>query len=1353
MTLMLLVLALCGASAQSLREYKGHIVDASTGESIPYATVQTAPGKGTLSNSNGDFTVLADSQCRLRIRFVGYDEYVVEAGKLPNPIRLKPATKVLKEVSVVAVSGLLKHMIDKLNREYRTKSKKKSQYFCRVNELLVGHHELFETFLNAQSAVNLRELAFFSGKRAVLSRDSIDENMKLENINFHHTMELGPMVRDNDFWSGVYTPLDPQFFGKQLQQFYDMSCTLLRSSPTEEDPEGKQVYCIHMKRKDQKSDTRYIHPILTGNIYVDPNTYELLQFDGNVEGISLEVKTKRMERKSMMTNILLNIHVNYKHDKKYTEVNSLACTFSKKDFKSRILLFNIDNLEMKMKKVHRVSENMLDALEASGFKNQLWEETNIVQRTQEEERIARNDTTNLAYRDSTLESVEAMDMKKYEQQSYIKPPVTPGLIQIYRNLGKNTRYGQEKVFVHMDNSSYFLGDTIWFAAYTRHTLQDKPSEISNLLYVELLNEDGFLVERKQIQMHSGRGNGFFVLDPEMAYSGFYELRAYTRWQLNWGAYERPHSAESKQWFFNEEFEHKFFTDYEKLYSRVFPVYDAPRRPGEYRMEMQARRSPQDSLARKRELKVNFFPEGGTLVGERDNYVAYEARWSDGQWAEGRLHIGKDAYPTLNRGRGRFRIRPQKIQQKATFVTTDGKDSVTVELPKAEDQGIAFHVAQNDSTWEFTMWPTDNLESLEFALTIMQDDRMYVFHPFVRAMDRFIVPREVLPEGVCQATLFGMRGEVLADRLLFSKGTEPVDTPTVAIEGLQANYEPLQRVELKVKSPNRNGFTRRVMSLSVQARSNDAAPSNRSNIYTEMLLSSEIRGYVPDACWFFESDDEEHRTALDLLMMTQGWRRFSWHDAAFNTTFPVIHFPESAPIFSGRVWTDNQGWDLEDFGGMRPTEFNKKPFSMEEKEEMELFEPARMNKTPRIVDPEVMEADDAGEMAEWQERKKNASQEETPKNETLLDVQPKHEVQVHGTLLNPENIMDPENTELRTKEGYFRVRVPDLNHVTWMLIGASDKTKWSKERGFEYPWVMEARDREALNNSPLPEFKVCLDYPYPRFVKPYDYYQCHLTRQDSLQGFLPSAETFVFDTTLEEFSVDGKKKKKSKPTFDDSHPAFTVDALEAYNNAYDAGLMPDEQGVLRAYFGLSGRDVPQQFRFGKKRAKYNFWIGDHKADTIYRFHNLETAGSIGSFSPGDRRRFNSMRSRDRYVFYTDFKPRELTDTIALEKQLNNTHMAIYLYHGDERRRWFRGRQFVLPGFAAPAQFYQVDYSQQAPPQQGDYRRTLYWNPSLVMDKNGEATISFYNNSVSSHLGVEAEGQGADGTLLWTSPDSY
>ena len=83
------------------------------------------------------------------------------------------------------------------------------------------------------------------------------------------------------------------------------------------------------------------------------------------------------------------------------------------------------------------------------------------------------------------------------------------------------RIPQEKVYVHMDNTSYLQGDTIWFKAYLRRTDTDKPSRVSNTLYVELRDPDGYLKERKQIWMTNGEGDGFFALsDSSFCFGGY-----------------------------------------------------------------------------------------------------------------------------------------------------------------------------------------------------------------------------------------------------------------------------------------------------------------------------------------------------------------------------------------------------------------------------------------------------------------------------------------------------------------------------------------------------------------------------------------------------------------------------------------------------------------------------------------------------------------------------------------------------------------------------------------------------------------------------------------------------------------
>lgn len=134
--------------------------------------------------------------------------------------------------------------------------------------------------------------------------------------------------------------------------------------------------------------------------------------------------------------------------------------------------------------------------------------------------------------------------------------------------------------------------------------------------------------------------------------------------------------------------------------------------------------------------------------------------------------------------------------------------------------------------------------------------------------------------------------------------------------------------------------------------------------------------------------------------------------------------------------------------------------------------------------------------------------------------------------------------------------------------------------------------------------------------------------------------------------------------------------------------------------------------------------------------------------GDERIGEDSRFRvEKYVVYTDYQPRLEGSTRYMGSNRPETTIAVYPFPDGSQRVVYRDRRYILKGFAYPAKFYSPDYSVQTPPEPTDYRRTLYWNPDVKLDANGEASITFYNNSRQTTLSIEAEGQAADGTLLW------
>ena len=259
---------------------------------------------------------------------------------------------------------------------------------------------------------------------------------------------------------------------------------------------------------------------------------------------------------------------------------------------------------------------------------------------------------------------------------------------------------QEITFVHMDNSCYFQGDTLFYKAYVVRSDNGKPSDMSRVLYAELLDNDGYLVERQVLKLRDGQAAGSFCLSDTL-YCGYYELRAYTRWQLNWGVFEHEHSDRTKYWFFNRKMEEEYFRDYDKLYSRVFPVYMKPAEPGEYAHDMKLR--PMRRYYRTREEKpkaeIAFFPEGGSWVAGTEQRIAFEARSDEGEHLEGTLVVrnrqGEEVARarTEHRGRGVMTLRGELDERyRAEFTWGQGYRS-EARLPKVENDGVALGVGQ------------------------------------------------------------------------------------------------------------------------------------------------------------------------------------------------------------------------------------------------------------------------------------------------------------------------------------------------------------------------------------------------------------------------------------------------------------------------------------------------------------------------------------------------------------------------------------------------------------------------------------------------------------------------------------
>lgn len=873
---------------------------------------------------------------------------------------------------------------------------------------------------------------------------------------------------------------------------------------------------------------------------------------------------------------------------------------------------------------------------------------------------------------------------------------------------------QEKVYLHIDNTCYFVGDTIWYKAYVTRSDKGWLTDLSKIMYVELLTPDGYLVERQQLKMEDGTAHGAFTLTDSL-YAGYYELRAYTRWMLNFGRHEHPHSKYTEDMFYNKQMAKDFFRDYDKLYSRVFPVFDHPKEAWRYAKDMTLRPMRRYYKARKGkpEIDLRFYPEGGHLIEGTDGHVAFEINDEEGKHLEAELSIidsdGKEVAQTrtLNRGRGVFTLTDMKPDDKYKARLHYQDYDYEVKLPEVEKEGYALHVERKDSVLRMIIQGTTESKE-ELGIQIQCNGVSKAFRklsPADMRKDTVDIFWASLPTGVNQITVFNGEGRIYADRLFFVNHHD-YDQPLITVEGIKQEYAPFEPIELRMKLLRHHDAD---VSLAVRDHATDETTYDNGTMLTEMLLASEIKGFVENPGWYFEADDSLHRHALDLLMMVQGWRRHDWRMMAGLEHTQFEFLPEKIQTLSGSVHQTYSLLEETDYGDF-------------------VYIPLIADTTPIYTT--------ASDYRKQSIMEKKVVDPAMAKVLTLQDLygplikKMKKEVNVSASFIQDRDIVDVFQT---TQKGKFYMPSAVVNDNYILFLSASDSTKSEK-------YKRRIKRKGFMDEQAYPEFYVKLDPFFPVFPKPYSYYQ-DATFEDKIPLDTSSTDAF---TGRELNTVTVRSKRGGLRKLDPSKPALVVDAYEAFNLAADYGLnggMHDwrtfSRQVATAFFGDMGMD-----RHFYLQERYDGKVLDFKPE---HRRQSEVSMSMSNVQMGKYRR---LRHLNKLYIYTDYVPREQGSWKYSQTHQPDVVIDYRLLPNDGVRPSYRDRRYAAKGFSLCTEFYSPDYSKKPLPDAKDYRRTLHWTPKVIFDDKGEAVIHLYNNSKKTVIAVEAEGITPDGKpVVW------
>ena len=970
---------------------------------------------------------------------------------------------------------------------------------------------------------------------------------------------------------------------------------------------------------------------------------------------------------------------------------------------------------------------------------------------------------------------------------------------------------QEEVFVHMDNTCYFVGDTLYYKAYVRRSDNQRLTDLSCLLYAELWNQDGYLMERQLVRLENGQGAGSFVLSDSL-YAGFYELRAYTRWQLNWGEFQHPHTWPAERFFITKKMAKEYYRDYEKLYSRIFPLYDKPHSPGEYNHDMTAR--PMFRYFRTDEKKpapvATFYPEGGVAVKNTQVRLAFEANEQDGEHIDGTMRI-TDRKGNLvaqacteNRGRGTVEFFWRDGESYKALFTSDAGEEIKPRMPEAVADGCAVRAEALGDKLRLDFQPRGEAASETLGLTIMTGGALRLFRKMAATDTLLILPTKSLPTGVAQVTVFNALGRVYSDRLVFIRHERDVKNAAVEFADVRNIYEPFDSACLRIANPNAAGTT-----VSVAVR--DAAYSqylwDSSNMLTEMLLCSQIKGFVEHPDYYFEQDDSLHRRHLDLLLMVQGWRRHNWINMATPGIFRINHPIEVTPVYYGTVSRYDAlgreglyGWGLSDFQRRERYDFSKPGGGVD----MFFWN----NTTPRSSGaiPTLGWAKQARDQHNaYSYLSPDPNPESVDGQNYYSPGRVKREVRVHAEFLKKdEGGLSAMTGDVETRDGRFVLQMPSFYNTCILNLAASDTTKWDTKyirrlrkknarrlakgkpvKSVGHEWVLPD-ERE------YPEFYVRLTPYYPRFVKPFSFYHTHVAPPREGTALAPELQG---TRVLDEITV--RSRHGGLRAVNANSPVFTRDAYEVFNECVDAGFSPGWfagpnhfiQWIQRLYvgdmnlFGERNNDV--NFSDGIKTAWSapsfgNSWSNPHNyytpgnlawrnsAGRDYRLDDpadvhgdllnphtsrgyyipwtssVRAGHSYTGYAQADLKMF-SLKSLHKVSLITDYCPR--LEGSQRYWGANRPSVGVNLISfSDGVRMTFRDRHYVVQGYNVCEDFYQPNYRNRPLPEVKDYRRTLYWNPFLELDGKGRASVSFWNNGKPTAVTVSVEGISPSGQIV-------
>ena len=830
------------------------------------------------------------------------------------------------------------------------------------------------------------------------------------------------------------------------------------------------------------------------------------------------------------------------------------------------------------------------------------------------------------------------------------------LIRNFKNLCQfDDKYPREKVYLHLDNTSYFTGETIWMTAYVMRASSLEPKPVSRVLYVELLDAAGNVLDRKLLNIDAkGMATGYFDIQEPVG-GEFYEIRAYTREMSNWGS--------------------------EACWSRVIPIFETPKEKGDFsNLEINRPESKLDLPERqKREWKfdkghIEFFPESGARVSGLSQRVAYRVTDGTGHPIQEALTLCDEnglpfAVTTPDRhGMGVFTLPGELV--KGQIRNDKGFKSP---LPTPDDTArIAMAATVNGDVLTLNLQSVSETPEQVGILVTCREKPCYFDAITLGGEDsnlEYEVEMKTLHEGVNRIDVMDTTGACLATRLVWKAPT--TRDLKVTVKQNKTEYSAFEPVALEIEVTTPDGKPVKDAQISVSVKDDDGSvvASDEVTMTTDLLMSSELQGYIPDAQTLTPQE-------IELLMITGGWRGNSLPVMTGCDSFNLKQPIEDKLLLQGQLFKDNEkrqvlaGYDID--------------LLMYSPDGGALEGHVRTDKDGRFA----MESnvDFTGDwIAQFTTRNDNGKKRWSRiALNRWFDLKPRSWQAQEMVLAAPKPL-----GESLIKTQTFEWKDTIQRYLSHNLGEAQVKfvKKYKGLRGNRYTY----RGGESRGKHYAAKY-INVEFALER-------YKDQGGNNDLIQYFLPVIDSdFRYDDKV----IENVSQLQDQTEYREFEPG------EGQKTANSPDAM---QAALGGMYYYKHKKVPVFLD--------NQWIGG--TATLLNLQDNIWADEIKSVVVMEGR-----NNWERFLSAQD------ADGIKAMEDSNHTifHDAIFLYSRPDHYKFKTKRgvdKRVINGFQAERAFPAPKYNGLDEQKEDDLRRTLYWAPKLTTDADGKATLVFFGNA--------------------------